>query len=191
MYASLTEVAPRNRVALALGLVNGSAPLGSLVGGLVGGFFVAQYGVHWLFGLDAVVAAFTAVVLTLFYRETFTPKPTPSVATMLGDALRAVIHSPVASTIFLVNFVTSAATFFSFTYLPVRIGEIVGERAAPLAIGITQGIAGAATLIGSAVWGAVADRAGIRRLIAALMLIVALAWSRGRSFPRSARPSPV
>ncbi len=36
MYASLTEVAPKNRVALALGLVNGSAPMGSLVGGLLG-----------------------------------------------------------------------------------------------------------------------------------------------------------
>ena len=93
MYASLTEVAPRNRVALALGLVNGSVPMGALVGGLVGGFIVAQYGVHWLFGADAVISAFTAILLTALYRETFTPRPTPSLVSMLRDALRAVIHS--------------------------------------------------------------------------------------------------
>ncbi len=174
MYASLTEVAPKNRVALALGLVNGSAPMGSLVGGLLGGFVVAQFGVHWLFGLDAIVSALTAILLTTLYRETFIPKPTPPILVMLGDALRAVIHSPVAVTIFLVNFVTNTATFFTFPYLPVRIGELVGQVAAPTTIGVTQGVAGITTLLGSAVWGTVAERVGHRRLLAMLMLAVAM-----------------
>lgn len=176
MYASLTEVAPRNRVALALGLVNASAPLGSLVGALFGGVIVSQYGVYWLFGVDTVVAAAIAVVLTVLYRETFVPKPTPRMAVMLGDALRAVIYSPVAATIFLVNFVYNTAIFFSHPYLPVRIGEMVGERAAPMTIGVTQGIAGATTLLGSAFWGALADRAGHRRLVAFLMLAATILW---------------
>ncbi|MDE3087879.1 MAG: MFS transporter [Chloroflexota bacterium] len=176
MYAALTETAPRERVALALGLVNGSAPLGSLVGALAGGFLVSQYGVHWLFGIDAAVAALIAVVLTAFYRDVFVPKPTPHVAVMLRDALRAVIDSPVASTIFLVSFVSSAAFFFSFSYLPVRIGEIVGAAASATAIGITQGVAGATTLIGSAFLGLFADRIGHRRLLVALMLVVSLLW---------------
>ncbi|MBI5035538.1 MAG: MFS transporter [Chloroflexi bacterium] len=176
MYASLTEVAPKNRVALALSLVNGSAPLGSLAGGLLGGWIVSEYGVHALFGIDAVVSLFTAIVLTAFYRETFTPKPTPPIATMLSDAMRAVIHSPVAVTIFIVSFVSSMAFFFSFPYLPVRIGEIVGEREAPSMIGLAQGFAGVTTLLGSAVWGALAERAGHRRLLAFLMAIVILLW---------------
>lgn len=176
MYASLTETAPKNRVAFALGLVNGSAPLGALVGGLLGGWLVSEFGVHTLFGVDAVVALITAIILTAFYRETFTPKPTPPIATMLGDALRAVIHSPVASTIFIVSFVSSSALFFSYPYLPVRIGEIVGERAAPSMIGLTQGLAGATTLLGSAVWGALADRLGHRRLLALLMFGMIFLW---------------
>jgi len=176
MYASLTEAAPRNRVALALGLVNGSAPLGSLVGGLAGGLIVSQYGVHWLFGIDALVAALIAIVLTAFYRETFIPKPTPHIIVMLGDALGAVIHSPVAATIFVVSFVSNAAFFFAYPYLPVRIEEIVGKTAAPIAIGVTQGAAGATTLLGSAVWGALADRVGHRRLLAVLMLATTLLW---------------
>jgi len=174
MYASLTEVAPKNRVALALGLINGSAPMGSLVGGLVGGFVVAQFGVHSLFALDAIVSALTAILLTTLYRETFTPKPTRPIFTMLGDALRAVIHSPVAVTIFIVSFVANTATFVTFPYLPVRIGELVGERAAPTTIGVTQGIAGVTTLLGSAVWGTLAERVGHRRLLVGLMLAVAL-----------------
>lgn len=176
MYASLTEAAPKHRVALALGLVNGSAPLGSLIGGLAGGWIVSEFGVHTLFGVDAIVALMTAIILTAFYRETFTPKPTPPIATMLAEALRAVIHSPVASTIFIVSFVSSAAFFFSYPYLPVRIGEIVGERNAPAMIGLTQGLAGATTLLGSALWGTLADRWGHRRLLAFLMLTMIGLW---------------
>ncbi len=176
MYASLTEAAPKQRVALALGLVNGSAPLGALVGGLLGGWLVSEFGVHTLFGVDAAIALLTAIILTAFYRETFTPKPTPPIATMLGDAMRAVIYSPVASTIFIVSFVSSCAFFFSYPYLPVRIGEIVGERAAPSMIGLTQGLAGVTTLLGSAVWGALADRLGHRRLLALLMFGMIFLW---------------
>jgi len=176
MYASLTEAAPKNRVALALGLVNGSAPLGSLIGGLAGGWIVSEFGVHTLFGVDAIVALITAIILTAFYRETFTPKPTPPIATMLAEALRAIVHSSVASTIFVVSFVSSAAFFFSYPYLPVRIGEIVGERNAPAMIGLTQGFAGATTLFGSALWGTLADRLGHRRLLAFLMLLMIGLW---------------
>lgn len=176
MYASLTEVAPKNRVALALSLVNGSAPLGSLVGGLLGGWIVSEYGVHTLFGIDAGICLITAILLTALYRETFVPKPTSPIKTMLGDAMRAVIQSPVAVTIFIVSFVSSMAFFFSFPYLPVRIGEIVGERNAPSMIGIIQGLAGVTTLLGSALWGALAERAGHRRLLAFLMAMVILLW---------------
>lgn len=176
MYASLTETAPKNRVAFALGLVNGSAPLGALVGGLLGGWLVSEFSVHTLFGVDAVIALLTAIILTAFYRETFTPKPTPPIAMMLGDALRAVIHSPVASTIFIVSFVSSSAFFFSYPYLPVRVGEIVGERAAPSMIGLTQGLAGVTTLLGSAMWGSLADRLGHRRLLALLMFGMIFLW---------------
>lgn len=140
MFAALTETAPRDRVAFSLSLVNGSAPLGALAGGLLGGFIVSEYGVHRLFAIDAAVSVLIVVILTLFYRETFIPQPTPRLDVMLGDALRAVINSQVAATIFLISFVYNAAFFFSFTYLPVRIGEIVGLSAAPTAIGITQGL---------------------------------------------------
>ncbi len=176
MFASLTETAPRNRVALALGLVNGSAPLGSLVGGLAGGFIVSLYGVHVLYAIDAGVIALTAILLTALYRETFVPKPTPPLMTMLREALLAVLRSPVAATIFLINFVYNSAFFFSFAYLPVRIGQLVGTVAAPLAIGLTQGAAGFATLVGSAVWGALAERVGHRRLLGLLMLAAVLFW---------------
>ena len=176
MYASLTEVAPKSQVALALGLVNGSAPLGSLVGGLLGGWIVSEFGVHTLFGVDTIVCLITAILLTALYRETFTPKPTPPIFTMLGDALRAVIHSPVAVTIFIVSFVSSSAFFFSYPYLPVRVGELVGDRAAPSMIGLAQGLAGVTTLLGSAVWGALAERVGHRRLLGVLMAMVVCLW---------------
>lgn len=176
MYASMTETTPRNRVALSLSLVNGSAPLGSLVGALAGGIIVSQFGVHLLFGIDAAVAAIILFMLTAFYRDPFVPKPTPHVMAMLEGALRAVVHSPVAATIYVISFVFNAASFFSFAYLPVRVGQMVGEVAAPLAIGITQGFAGITTMLGSALWGGLADRLGHRRLLAFLMFAVAVLW---------------
>jgi DHA1 family multidrug resistance protein-like MFS transporter len=176
MYASLTETAPRNRVALSLSLVNSSAPLGGLVGALAGGWIVTQFGVHALFWMDAGVALVIALLLTLFYHETFVPRETPPLGVMLGDALQAVVRSPVATTIFLVSFVYNAAFFFSYTYLPVRIGELVGARNAPAVIGLTQGVAGLATLTGSAVWGGLADRIGHRRLLIGLMAAAMVLW---------------
>ncbi len=176
MYASLTETAPRNRVALALSLVNGSALLGSLMGALLGGFVVSVYGVHALFWVDAVIALVIFVLLALLYHETFVPRPTPPVMVMLRSALSAVVRSPVALTIFIISFVYNAAYFFSYTYLPVRIGEIVGESAAPAAIGVTQGVAGVAALVGSALWGGLAERIGHRRLLAGLLLAVGVLW---------------
>jgi MFS transporter, DHA1 family, multidrug resistance protein len=176
MYASLTETAPRNRVALALSLVNGSAPLGSLIGAVLGGIVVTRYSVHLLYWIDTFVAVIIALLLLLFFHETFVPKPTPRIGIMLGDALRAIIHSPVAMTMFVVSFVYNAAFFFSFSYLPVRIGEIVGKEAAPSTIGYTQGAAGATTFVGSALWGALADRLGHRRLLVFLMLSTMLLW---------------
>ncbi len=113
MYASLTEAAPRNRVALALGLVNGSGPVGSLIGALAGGYIVSWYGVHLLFAIDAVVAGVIVLVLTLFYRETFHPKPTPAISVMLQNAIGAIIHSPIAASIFIIGFVYNTAYFFS------------------------------------------------------------------------------
>lgn len=176
MYASLTEAAPRRRVALALGLVNGSGPLGSLVGALAGGWIVSQFGVHWLFGIDAIVAALIAVILTAAYHEPFVAKSTAPMLGMLESALRTVVESPVAVTIFVLSFVYNAAYFFSYTYLPVRIGEVVGDKAAPNAIGITQGIAGVTTLVGSGVLGGLADRVGHRRMLGALMLCIVILW---------------
>ncbi len=176
MYASLTEAAPRDRVALALGLVNGSAPLGGLVGAFVGSRIVTQYGVHVLFAVDAFVALLIAVILTALYKESFVPQPTPPIKRMLADAIAAVVKSPVAATIFIASFVSNVAFFFSYSYLPVRIGEIVGIRAAPNAIGDVQAVAGAATLVGSALWGSIADRVGLRRLLAGLMFVVMVLW---------------
>ncbi|MCL4395351.1 MAG: MFS transporter, partial [Chloroflexi bacterium] len=176
MYAALTDAAPRNRVALGLGLVNGSAPLGSLVGGLAGGFIISAYGVHWLFGIDAVVAGLIAIILTAFYRETFTARPSAPIRVMLSGALRAVVDSPVAATIFVISFFFNAAFFFAFPYLPVRIDELVGRSAAPIAIGVVQGAAGVTTLLGSALWGVLADRLGHRRLLAVLILGVTVLW---------------
>ena len=86
MYASLTEAAPKNRVALALGSGR-TRPRRSVRSSadLVGGWIVSEYGVHTLFGVDAVVCLITAIILTALYRETFTPKPTPPV---FSDARR-------------------------------------------------------------------------------------------------------
>lgn len=176
MYAALTEIVPKNRVAFAIGMVNGAAPLGALVGAKLGGMIVAAYGIHELFWIDAAVAGLIALLLTLFYHDVFTPKPTPHIAAMLSEAIRAVTHSPVALTIFIVSFVSNTAFFFSYTYLPVRITEMVGEAAAPSAIGDTQAVAGATTLIGSAIIGTLADRAGHRRLALVVMLLTAILW---------------
>ncbi len=173
MFATITETAPRERVGFAIGLVTGSSPVGVVLGSLLGGYVVSQFGVHVLFGVDAAMIGLLALALFLLYRETFTPGQTYPIGRMLRIALRAVFTTPAVVTLFIFSFITQFGYFFSFPSVPIRITELASGNPAET-IGIVSGIAGIATFFGTPLWGLAGDRIGQRRLLPWVTLLTAL-----------------
>ncbi len=176
MFAAVSERAPRDRVGLAISLITGSGPVGSVLGSLVGGLVVATFGIYGLWWFDGILIASVFTILLLLYREPFTPRPTPPVFRMLRNALRAVATTPVVVKYFVFSFLATCAFFFSYTYISTRIIEMSVGTNVGATIGLVFGIAGIGTLIATPTWGMLADRYGAERLLYPVTLLTALAY---------------
>lgn len=176
MLASLSDSAPRERVGFALAVVNGSLPIGAFVGSLAGGLAVDALGVRTLFWIDAVMLAFVALGLTLAYRDAFIRPEALRFGRQVVEAFRAVFASPLVMSLFAIAFLAASGTFAVYTYLPIFIDELYAGADLGRAIGVVYGLGGAATLIASPLWGALADRAGHRRVLALVLALTALLW---------------
>jgi DHA1 family multidrug resistance protein-like MFS transporter len=176
MFASVSEHAPRERVALAISLITGSQPLGGVIGSLVGGYVVSAFGIVALWWFDGVLIALVAFMLVLLYHEPFTPRPTPPVLAMVGRALRAVATTPVVVKYFVFSFLATSGYFFSYTFISTRVIELAPGTDVARTIGLVFGIAGIATLLATPVWGLLAGKLGGPRLLPLVTLLTALAY---------------
>lgn len=176
MFASISDHAPRARVGFAIALVTGSQPLGGVLGSLVGGYIVSGLGITALWWFDAILIAVVFAMLVLFYHEPFTPKPTPHIFQMVRGALHSVTSTPIVVKYFVFSFIATCGYFFSYPYLSTRLIEIANSADVGATIGVVFGIAGVATLIGTPLWGTLADRFGHARLLPLVTFLTALAY---------------
>ncbi len=173
MFATLADQAPRERVGFAISLVTGSQPVGGVVGSLLGGFVVSQFGVHILFAIDSILIALVTIMLGIWYHDNFVRGVTYPITRMLRLALRSVIRTPVVLALFTFAFIATFGYFFSSPFVPNRIEELVRGVDTGEAIGLVFGIAGVATLFATPLWGLAADRFGHRRLLPIVTLLTA------------------
>lgn len=176
MFAAVSERAPRPRVAFAISIITSTQPLGGVIGSLLGGFIVSAFGIVTLWWFDAVLIGAVVAMLLLFYKEPFTPVPTPHILRMLRSALRAVVTTPVVVKYFVFSFIATSAFFFSYTYISTRIIELAQGTDVSATIGIVFGIAGIATLLATPLWGSLAGKHGGQRLLPIAMGLTALAY---------------
>jgi MFS family permease len=176
MFASISEHAPRRRVGLAIALVTGSQPLGGVLGSLVGGYVVSLLGIVALWWFNTILIALVFGILILFYHEPFARRVTQPIWTMLRGALRAVVTTPIVVKYFIFSFIATSGFFFAYPYLSTRIIEIAQTNDIGTTIGLVFGIAGIATLIGTPLWGTLADKAGHARLLPLVTFLTALAY---------------
>ncbi|MGE5138134.1 MAG: MFS transporter, partial [Rudaea sp.] len=175
MFATLADNAPRERVGLAISLVTGSSPVGGVVGSVIGGVIVSQFGVHVLFAIDSILIAMVTLMLSLLYHETFVPGKVYPIMSMLRRALRAVVSTPLVLTLFVFSFIAQCGFFFSFPSVPIRIGEMVTGDPGQT-IGVVLGVAGIATLFASPLWGLAADKLGHRKLLPLATLLTSILY---------------
>lgn len=176
MFASVSERVPRARVGVAIATITGSQPVGGVLGSLMGGFIVSQFGVTALWWFNCALIAAVTLMLVLFYHEPFTPRPTPPIRTMLENALRAVATTPIVVKYFLFSFIATSAFFFSYAYISTRIIELAHALDAGVTIGLVFGIAGIAALFATPIWGTLADRYGHEKLLPLVTFLTAAAY---------------
>ena len=170
MLAALRQVAPKDRVGLALSLVNLGTPIGTALGPALGGKMMDAYGLtlSQLFFIDAALALLAGIVLTVAYHEKHTLVPAEGNAYKQALAsIKQISREPVARMLlFLLSlFLVGRNMVNPFIALLV---ERLHEGPAGLASAVGM-VVGTASLVGALVSPAAAaagDRFGHRRVLA-------------------------
>ncbi len=177
MMTTLAEAAPASRIGFAYGVLNGAGPLGSLVGPLVGGPLVDAYGFPAVLALDAALLLLVVVLLTVGYRDAWTPSPgAPSLLASAFAGAALLWRSPRLRWLFPALICVFAGWMLVFAYTPLVVARIHSGRDLATAIGLVLGAGGVVTIVASPGIGALADRLGIVRTYFAIAAVTAVAW---------------
>jgi MFS family permease len=175
MMTTLSERAPKARLGLAFGVMNGAAPLGAFLGPLIGGPIVDTWGFPRLMALDTVLMLGIIVALIAGYRDSFRGTDRGPLLQMAWASVGIVWQSPRLRTLFVAFFLLFAGRMITLTYVSVAVGVFYQGTQPGTAVGLTVGAGGLATLLFSPAFGALADRFGHWRLLfggAAAMVVL-------------------
>ena len=186
MLGGIRDVAPRRRLGAILGVFGASSAVGMALGPATAGVLIDGLGweLSWVFWLSAALSIGTALLVTFGSREV-RPEHVPEgpVVRLAFGAVRGVLADPVVRRIFIVFGVSFLANQMSRPYLPVVVEDLVGTGPGlASSIGLVMGTA---ALVGGLVGpftGAVGDRIGFRRVLAAALagasvVLLAMPWA--------------
>ncbi len=173
MLAGIRDVAPGRRMGTIMGIFGASSAIGMASGPALAGILID--GVGWslsaVFWLSSALSIGTAVLVTFGSRE-IRPDVVPQgrVVSLAFGAVRGVLSDRTVLQIFIIFGVSFLAIQMSRPYLPVRVEDLVGTGP-----GLASSIAlvmGTAALVGGLIGpfgGALGDRIGFRRVLAAAL----------------------
>jgi MFS family permease len=177
MLAMLADSTPRKRLGLAVGIASASFPIGSSIGPYVGGLIAQGPGIRSLLLVDAIASALMGVVLTLVVRNQARRVPVgATVRQLLGQAVRAVLGSPIVVRLFVLYFCAVYGTGLVMPFIPIVLDHLYTGPSTQVAgvIGTTLTLAGIAMAITTPLWGRLGDVVGRWRVLpvclAAMML---------------------
>ncbi len=173
MLAAIRDVAPGRRLGTIMGVFGASSAIGMASGPALAGVLID--GVGWslpaVFWLSSALSIGTALLVTFGSRE-IRPEVVPQgrVVSLAFGAVRGVLSDRTGLRIFVIFGVSFLAIQMSRPYLPVRVEGLVGTGP-----GLASSIAlvmGTAALVGGLIGpfgGALGDRIGFRRVLAAAL----------------------
>jgi DHA1 family multidrug resistance protein-like MFS transporter len=178
MLTTLSERTPKDRVGMAFGIMNGAPSIGALLGPLVGGKIVDEWGFTALLGIDSALMALVILGMTFGYKDNFVPTSKGPLLGMALDSIRIIISSPRLRMLFPALFLLFAGWMLVSTYVALVVGRLYRGEPNQLAstVGLVLGAGGFATMVLSPILGAVADRVGHWRMlfIASVLLLLLL-----------------
>lgn len=167
---------PRERTALALGLLQTVIYVGNTLGPFVGGVLGGALSYRAVFLAAGVLLSLAGVLVLLLVREEFEPPPPRKRASNpLASTARSVVREPMLVTMLGLLMLNSLGIMVTRPLLPLYVQTLVPTaKAASTATGLIVGATALSNAV-SAVWvGRWADRLGRRRVLLACLAVAAL-----------------
>lgn len=153
----VVSTTPKERLGLAVGLMNSAVFCGNSVSPLIGGVFADMFGYRKSFFVSAILLTASFLISIIFVHEDFTPDNTTSFS-FFSETGHLLLVSGVASAIGMIFWYSMARTVQS-PVLPLLVQEISssGAKVATLA-GRVSSASGAAAVLAGIVAGTLIDR---------------------------------
>src|ERR1700682_6085560 len=160
MLAVQASTTPRQRLALAVGIVGAGSPAGRAVGPILGALLVHVVDVRGMLFFDAALSALMAVVLTVVMREAEHVRPADlRVVSLLRGALAEIASKPLVWRLFLATAVTQIGLWAYLPYAPIYIARLApGDTVT--AVGAVLSAVGVGPANASPLWGLIMQRFG-------------------------------
>lgn len=160
MLAVQASTTPKQRLALAVGIVGAGSPAGRAVGPILGALLVHYVDIRGMLLFDAALSIVMAVLLTVVMRESDHERPTDlRVLSLLRGALGEIVSKPLVWRLFLATAITQIGMWTVFPYVPIYISRLAPNNAVT-AVGIVLSAVGLGQAVASPLWGIAMQRFG-------------------------------
>ena len=160
MLAVQASTTPRQRLALAVGIVGAGSPAGRAVGPILGALLVHLVDIRGMLLFDAALSAVMAALLMVVMREGEHARPADlRVVSLLRGALAEIVSKPLVWRLFLATAVSQVGLWTVLPYAPIYIARLApGDTVT--AVGAVLSAVGLGQAIASPLWGIVVPRFG-------------------------------
>ena len=160
MLAVQASTTPKQRLALAVGIVAAGSPAGRAVGPILGALLVHQVDVRGMLLFDSALSIVMAVLLMVFMRETGHARPADlRVLSLLRGALDEIVSKPLVWRLFLATAITQVGLWTILPYAPIYIARLAPNNVVN-AVGVVLSAVGLGQAVASPLWGIVMQRFG-------------------------------
>ena len=151
---------PRQRLALAVGIVGAGSPAGRAVGPILGALLVHLVDVRGMLFVDAALSVLMAVLLAVFMREGEHVRPDDvRVLSLLRGALTEIASKPLLWRLFLATTAAQIGMWAMLPYVPIYISRLAPGDAVT-AVGVLLSAVGLGQALSSPLWGIAMQRFG-------------------------------
>jgi DHA1 family multidrug resistance protein-like MFS transporter len=160
MLAVQASTTPKQRLALAVGIVGAGSPAGRAIGPILGAALVHYVDVRGMLLFDSALSILMAVLLTVVMREAPHVRPADlRVLSLLRGALDEIVSKPLVWRLFLATAVTQVGLWTILPYVPIYIGRLAPNNAVT-AVGVVLSAVGLGQAVASPLWGIAMQRFG-------------------------------
>lgn len=179
MLAVQASTTPKQRLALAIGIVGAGSPAGRAVGPIFGALLVHLIDVRGMLVVDAGLSLLMAVLLIVVMDEGEHVRPEDiRVLSLLRGALAEIASKPLLWRLFLATTVAQIGLWTFLPYLPIYIARLSpGDTVT--AVGVVLSTVGIGQAVSSPLWGLVMRRAGHVAVLSGTSVGSAIALSIG------------